>query len=165
MSDQLLKLAVRFGMEQHQSVAVLGDLFRLTYVENRAAVMGISLVPLWVITLASLPALIFMAWWMWRHLPGGSWMSRIMPWLLGGATGNLFDRMVFGQVTDMLDVDIPDITWLNPPLERWWVFNLADAYIFVGMILILLLSISGKLEEEASGAKGEDPTPPQESAG
>lgn len=141
-------MLVRSGLGDNGGLPILGDALRLTHVENRAAVMGISLLPLWVITLASLPALAFMLWWLWRKLPGKSWLARIMPWLVGGAMGNLFDRILFGQVTDMLDVDIPDIHWGSFHLERWWVFNLADSYIFVGMILIVILSFAGKLEDE-----------------
>ncbi len=164
-SDQLLKVAVRSAMVESQSVQVLGDAFRLTYVENRAAVMGISLLPLWVVTLASLPAMAIMAWWMWRRLPSRSWLARILPWVVGGAAGNLFDRLLFRQVTDMLDVDFPDIALGAFQLERWWVCNLADCYIFVGMILLIVFSFNGKLEDEpVAAAPPESGQAPQDAA-
>jgi signal peptidase II len=164
-SDQLLKVAVRSSMVESQSVQVLGDVFRFTYVENRAAVMGISLLPLWVVTLASLPAMAIMAWWMWRRLPSRSWLARILPWVVGGAAGNLFDRLIFGQVTDMLDVDIPNIALGVFQLERWWVFNLADCYIFTGMILLIVFSFTGKLEDEpAPIPAGSGDLPPLDAA-
>lgn len=161
-TDQLLKLAVRVWLEPGQSLPLLGDWVRLTLVENRAGVMGISLLPLWALTALSLPAVVLLGWWLWRQLPGRTWLVRLLPWVLGGAAGNLWDRVLRGRVTDMFDVDIPDIhlpaarlAGFDFPgfhLERWWVFNLADSFIFVCMILILILGLSGRLEQEPPAA-------------
>jgi len=69
--------------------------------------------------------------------------------ILGGAFGNLIDRIIFGRVVDFVDVDIPDIS--IPPLDlfffnipkfelgRWPIFNLADTAITVGMIILLII--------------------------
>jgi len=142
-------------------VDLLGEALRLTYVENRAGVMGISILPLWALTLLSLPAVLVMGWWLWRQLPSRAWLARLLPWVLGGAAGNLWDRIIHGRVTDMFDVNVPDIHlraarvlgWDFPGfhLERWWVFNLADSFIFVCMILILALGLGGRLEEDPAG--------------
>lgn len=158
LSDQLSKLLVRQSMAEGDSIRLLGDLFRLTYVENRAGVMGISLIPMWLLTLLSVSAAVWMAWWLFSSLPAKGWLQAILPWILGGALGNMVDRIWFRSVTDMLDVDIPDIRiapmnlagWAFPgfELERWWVFNLADSYIFVCMILLILLSLAGKLDPQ-----------------
>lgn len=136
-------------MAPGESIPLLGDVFRLTHVENRAGVMGISILPLWLLTLISLPAVGYMLFWLWRRLPAQGWMERLLPWILGGAAGNLWDRVVRHRVTDMFDVDMPDITLGAFHLERWWVFNLADSYIFVCMIVLLALGFTGRLEEPA----------------
>jgi len=137
-------------MAPGDSIPVLGDIFRLTHVENRAGVMGISILPLWLLTLISLPAVAYMLFWLWRRLPAQGWMERLLPWILGGAAGNLWDRVTRRRVTDMFDVDIPDIALGSFQLERWWVFNLADSYIFVCMIILLVLGFTGRLDEPAA---------------
>jgi len=167
VADQLLKLAVRAWLAPGQSVPLLGDWLRLSHVENRAGVMGIRLLPMWALTLISLPAVALMAWWLWKQLPARSWLARLLPWVLGGAAGNLWDRLGRGRVTDMFDVDIPDIhlgagrvLGLDFPgfhLERWWVFNLADSFLFVCMIWILLLGLLGRLEEPAAPPRPGEP--------
>ena len=155
-------------MAPGDSIPLLGELFRITYVENRAAVMGIDLLPMWLLALGSLAAAGVLGWGLWRHLPPaspvpgegrrrrGTWLQRLLPWVLGGALGNLADRLLRGSVTDMFDVDIPDIhlaAWRLGPLqvpelhlERWWVFNLADSFIFVSVLLLVGPALSGRLE-------------------
>jgi signal peptidase II len=162
-SDQLIKLAVRYGMPLGDSVAVLGDWVRLTHVENRNAVMGLPLLPMWALATLSLVAIVVIGVWLWRQLPSRAWLPRLLPWVLGGAVGNAWDRVVRGGVTDMFDVDIPD---LHLPafelaglrfggffLDRWWVFNLADSFIFVSLLLVIGLSLAGKLEDEDPAAR------------
>lgn len=137
---------------------------RLSHVENRAGVMGIRLLPMWALTLLSLPAVALMFWWLWKQLPARHWLARLLPWVLGGAAGNLWDRVVRQRVTDMFDVDIPDlhlaagrVLGFDFPgfhLERWWVFNLADSFLFVCMIWLLVLGLLGRLEEEPAVGDG-----------
>jgi lipoprotein signal peptidase len=141
-------------MVEGESFALLGDFFRITYVENRAGVMGISLLPMWLLSLLSIVAALAMGVWLFRRLPQKGWIPATLPWILGGALGNMIDRLVFGSVTDMFDVNIPDIHlpaihsigFSGFHLDRWWVFNLADSYIFVCMILLMALSFTGHIE-------------------
>lgn len=172
--DQVTKVAVRSGMALGETRPVLGDLLRLTHVENRAAVMGLDLLPMFVLTLVSLVAVIGLGWWL-RTLiarpeePAARRLAGILPWVIGGALGNLIDRALFGGVTDMVDVDIPDINlpafslgpfdWSGLALERYWVFNIADSFIFVGMVLIIVLSLTGHLDEPARPLEGADESP------
>lgn len=153
---------MRSSLSPGESVRVLGEFLRFSHVENRAGVMGISLLPMWALTLLSLPAVLFMGWWLWRQLPSQGWLARLLPWILGGAAGNLWDRVVRHRVTDMFDVDIPDVhvpafqllglRFDGLYLERWWVFNLADSFIFVCMIWLLILGFTGRLEDDTAAA-------------
>jgi len=70
--------------------------------------------------------------------------------ILAGAIGNLIDRvfygvlygeapLFYGRVVDFLDVDIPDIQVGSVILQRWWVFNIADAAVSCGLILLLFV--------------------------
>lgn len=172
--DQASKLAVRSGMPLGSSRPLLGDVIRLTHVENRAAVMGLDLLPMGILTIVSVVAVFALGWWL-RSLmdqqeqPAARRLAAILPWVIGGALGNLIDRGLFRGVTDMVDVDIPDINLpafsLGPldfgglQLERYWVFNIADSFIFVGMVLIIVLSLTGHLDEHPQPAESADESP------
>lgn len=58
--------------------------------------------------------------------------------ILSGAVGNLIDRIFFGKVTDFLDVDFFNISLGNWHIERWYVFNIADSCIVIGVILLII---------------------------
>ena len=161
---------MRASLAPGESIPVLGEVLRFSHVENRAGVMGISVLPLWLLTLLSLPAVAYMLWWLWKLLPSQIWLARLLPWVLGGAAGNLWDRIVRHRVTDMFDVDIPDLhikafdlagfQFHGLYLERWWVFNLADSFIFVCMIWLMILGLSGRLEEAQPLAASAEPAEP-----
>jgi signal peptidase II len=89
---------------------------------NEGAVWGIGAgheLLLLVLTAAILPAVVALAWHD-RTLPAPLWALGLV---LGGAAGNLYDRVVFGAVRDFLDLG-------------WWpVFNLADSAIVVGVLV------------------------------
>jgi signal peptidase II len=155
LSDQMIKWVCRTWLEPGESIAVLGDAFRLTLLENHAGVMGIDLLPMWVLSLLSILAILAGGAWLFTMLPSKEPLAKIIPWVLGGAFGNLYDRIFNGSVTDMFDVNIPDIAisafsigsfdFSGFELTRWWVFNLADSFIFVSMILIIVLDMTGRL--------------------
>ncbi len=70
-----------------------------------------------------------------RSMPAGSWLPRTALGLqLGGAVGNLIDRLRVGPVTDFVDLTF----W---PLDRWGIFNVADASIVMGVVLLVLFMI------------------------
>jgi signal peptidase II len=56
--------------------------------------------------------------------------------IIGGAIGNLIDRLAFGSVTDFFDVDFPDFL-----MERWPVFNIADSSIVIAITILLIYTI------------------------
>jgi signal peptidase II len=82
--------------------------------------------------------------------------------ILGGAAGNLIDRvfygvlfqhapLFYGRVIDFLDVDFFDVSILGLHMSRWPVFNAADASVTVGVVLLLLF-YRGAREKEAAAA-------------
>ena len=99
--------------------------FRLTYVENMGGSFGILPRSNLFFILSSLLLIAWLCWWR-RHFKGG--ILREWGWalVLGGALGNLYDRIAFGYVIDFLDFII------------WPVFNLADSCISVGVGFLLL---------------------------
>jgi len=136
--DQASKILVETTMKLGQSDAVVGDLFRLTYIKNAGGAFGIFLGGGWFYFLASLIAVMMILFYL-RRLPAGRILPRLsLAMILGGALGNLIDRLRSGVVTDFLDFGIGT--------TRWPVFNLADAFITVGVMLFFIAMLRTQKE-------------------
>ena len=82
-----------------------------------------------------------------RYLPAGSWAVRLCLGLqLGGAVGNLIDRIQWGHVTDFLSLTLP----VRGRVLEWPAFNVADSSIVVGVILLAFLLMRGDDTEGAA---------------
>lgn len=123
--DQLTKALVRGGLSVGESVPVEG-FFRLTHVTNSGAIFGLFPNQVVVMTGASLVGIAVLLYFYHANVnAGGDWRVRVaLGLLLGGAVGNLIDRLLLGKVTDFLDVG------------AWPVFNLADSSIVTGVIML-----------------------------
>lgn len=127
--DQVSKWWVMQAMGLYESVPVLGSFFKLTYIHNPGAVFGLRLGgPYFHLALAAV-ALIFVCVLLWRLPPNSKWPSVGLALVLGGAIGNMIDRVRFGVVIDFLNFGFGD--------TRWWIFNLADTWVSVGTVLLL----------------------------
>ena len=115
-------------MEAGGSIPVLGDWFNLTYVQNTGASFGIfqNSVPFFIVvtSIVLIAGIIFMI----KTRKTQSLFLKIsLSLVIGGAIGNFYDRIVFGYVRDFLDFR----------LSFWhWVFNVADACLVVGAIML-----------------------------
>jgi len=147
LADQVGKHLVTVWLGEGQSWDIapwLAPVFRITHVTNTGAAFG--LFPRWgdfliVIATIVIVAIIFY----YRHLPDGQWLVRMALGLqLGGAVGNLVDRLRQGFVVDFIDLNF----W---PLHNWPVFNLADASIVAGVTLLALVM----MWEERRGRGGQ----------
>jgi signal peptidase II len=128
--DQGTKILVESMMDLGQSGAVIGDLFRLTYIKNAGGAFGIFMGGGWFYFLASVAAVAMILFYLRRLSPGLILPRLALAMILGGALGNLIDRIRSGVVTDFLDFGIGN--------TRWPVFNLADAFITVGVVLFFI---------------------------
>lgn len=121
--DRLTKLYIAGMMELHETFPVIEGVFHITYVRNPGAAFGLLAhkTPLFIgITAAVMVALAVYS----KQIAGGSRrLAFALGLLIGGAAGNLYDRVVAGTVVDFLDFRV------------WPVFNLADTAIVVGVIL------------------------------
>ena len=127
--DQLTKWWVLKTMVLYESIPVLGSFFKLTYIHNPGAVFGLKLGNPYVHLALACVALIVVGGLLWR-LPSDDRAAAIgLTLVLGGAVGNIIDRVRFGVVIDFLDFGFGD--------TRWWVFNLADTWVSIGTILLL----------------------------
>ena len=127
--DQLSKLWIRNNLAPLESLPEVGFL-RLTHVLNTGSAFGLlanQTFPLIIITILSLIIILLSL----RYLPSGATLSIISASLiLGGAIGNLMDRLRFGYVTDFIDVRL----WGN---FHWPAFNIADAAITIGVFVFI----------------------------
>ena len=134
--DQTSKRLVMAQLVEGQSWDAVPELalFRITHVTNTGAAFGLfpHLSNLFIlVALFVIGAIIFYL----QHLPDEQWLARIALGLqLGGATGNLVDRLHWGSVVDFIDLNF----W---PLQKWPVFNLADTSIVTGVTLLVLLML------------------------
>lgn len=133
--DQITKALVRGRFALHESVDVVPGWLSLTRVHNTGAAFGFlngvdfPFKPV-VISIVALGALAGVAWYA-ASLPAGQRIARLgIALVLGGAVGNLIDRAAAGYVLDFVDAYWND--W------HFWAFNVADAAITVGVILMLL---------------------------
>jgi signal peptidase II len=135
MLDQVGKALVRSRLELHESLEVIPGVFSLTRVHNYGAAFGLmnavefpyKTVLLSCVAAAALSALIVYA----GTLPIEQRVARTgLGLIAGGAAGNLIDRIGSGYVVDFVDV-----YWRG---WHFWAFNVADAAITIGVVLMLL---------------------------
>jgi signal peptidase II len=132
--DQLTKLAVvaRFSLET--AVPVIPGFFRLVRVENRGIAFGIfsespSAFTNIVLVLISFTAIGLVGVLLWQNPPSAARSGAALSLILGGAAGNLLDRLARGHVVDFLDFYIGSY--------HWPAFNVADSAICIGAATLL----------------------------
>ena len=129
-----------------ESVPVLGSFFHLTYIHNPGAVFGIRLGNPYLHLALACVALLAVGGLLWRLGREDRIAAIGLSLVLGGALGNIIDRVRFGWVIDFLDFGIGSV--------RWWVFNLADACVSVGTILLIFFyGIASKRREPENSAR------------
>lgn len=145
--DQVSKLAIDTSMQLFESIQLIPG-FNLTYVHNTGAAFSLlSQAGGWqrwffaglAVIMSSIIAI-----WLLRLQKHETLMATALSLVLGGAIGNLIDRVAYGYVIDFLDVYYKD--W------HWPAFNIADSAICIGVGLMLLESL-GKGDKPESEPK------------
>lgn len=159
-ADQYSKWVIKSSMRLYESIPLIGEkFFRLTYVENVGIAFGLYFGGRIILVTTTLIAIIFLLFYI-RRLNYAPLIPKIaMGLILGGALGNLVDRIFRGSVVDFLDFDFPDFI-----MNRWPVFNLADSSVSVGMtiLIIYLLFFDAKYNNAALRVEAEDVHPPHD---
>ncbi len=132
--DRIAKTVVSDNIALHDSITIIPGLFSLTHVENSGAAFGLFAESdfhwkIGALVLFSIIALIIVAVILWRHSHALTTTTIGLSLILGGATGNLWDRMLTGHVVDFLDFHVSGYYWPA--------FNVADSAIVVGAILLV----------------------------
>lgn len=139
--DQATKLWVKSTFLLYESRKVL-PFFSLSYIENRGIAFGMfhkgGDVKHYTLLLATIIAIIAIFIMFFSSKKGSVSKSFVYGIIVGGAFGNLYDRFVRGYVIDFLDFYIGS--------HHWPVFNVADSFITIGILLIFYLQIFRKEE-------------------
>lgn len=159
--DQISKLLVKGftipflnfkyeGMYIGERIPVIGDFFRLTFIENPGMAFGFDPgagLKLWISLfslIASIGLLIYLYFIRTQTLS----LRLAIAFILGGAVGNLIDRMFYGvfygyaplfygRVVDFFDFDFFNISILGRYYDRWPIFNIADAAVSIGVFILI----------------------------
>ena len=134
LTDQISKFVVRKTMLLYESIPVIADFFHLTYVTNDGMAFGINF-PLGIYVFSAISIIFtgFLFWYLWSIKDDEIVVRTGVALILAGAIGNLIDRIFLGEVVDFLDFMIGDF--------HWYVFNLADSCVTVGLGFVLYDSL------------------------
>jgi signal peptidase II len=187
VSDQITKLLVKGfslpfidfyhqGMQLGQSIPVIGDFLRITFIENPGMAFGIEIGGRLFLAIFTFIASIGIFLYLYKVRNESLVVRLTLAVILGGAIGNLIDRcfygvifgyapLFYGKVVDFIDMDFFKIDFLGFYMDRFAVFNIADASVSTGIALILLFykkftdldkSAAAVKEEAAQYTAGEE---------
>ena len=130
--DRLTKYLVLKNYSEGESVRVIPGVFHLTLVLNSGAAFGLFKGSGLIFTISSVLIIVLICVYIWRNECKDFLMLIALGLILGGAAGNLIDRVAFGYVIDFLDFRV------------WPVFNIADSSITIGAFILAVRLILNK---------------------
>ena len=128
--DQLSKIIIRTSLNVNSFIRVIGDFFRISHVENKGAAWSIFNGKWFFLALISFLFLVFIFSCIRKDSRNTKLNICAYSFLIGGIIGNMIDRIIFRTVTDFLDFNIFGY--------HFPVFNIADIFIVVGMVIFIL---------------------------
>ena len=136
--DQISKIWVRNNFDSYIENSIISDVFTLIKVENTGAFLGMGSELseiLRILLLIVLPIIVLISITIYNYIDKTLDKISIIGFslIIGGGIGNIFDRIVYGSVTDFLYLDFGGIF-------KTGIFNIADLSVTTGMILILISS-------------------------
>ncbi len=163
------------GMYPGQRIQILGDFFRITFVENPGMAFGFDPgidYKFWISIfsiIASVALIIYIYYTRKQTLS----LRIALAFILGGAIGNLIDRLFYGviynyapffygKVVDFLDFDFFDITIFGRSYDRWPVFNIADSAVTIGILILLFFYRKEPQEKIVPEEVYQEPAPADE---
>lgn len=149
------------GMHIGESINVIGDFFKITFIENPGMAFGFnpgSDFKFWI-SIFSLLASIGLLVYLFSVRKKSLSLRIAIALILGGAAGNLIDRMFYGiifkyapvfygKVVDFFDFDFFNFSIFGRNYDRWPIFNIADAAVTVGILILVLFYKHHKEEDE-----------------
>ncbi|MDO8734510.1 MAG: signal peptidase II [Elusimicrobiota bacterium] len=130
--DQITKYFIVKNFYFGESIVVIENVFHITYITNTGTAFGMLQKYGNILLAFSVVAIILISILVFKQKTRLAAHSLALSFILGGASGNLFDRIFRGEIIDFLDFRI------------WPIFNVADSSITIGIILLFLYSIFSK---------------------
>lgn len=128
--DITSKLLISNFMNVGESIVVISNFFNITYVRNTGAAWSILSGRTWLLIIVSLIIIAFIIFYILKNNPKYMVEKISYSMILGGAIGNLIDRVIYGYVVDFLDFNIFGYDYP--------IFNLADSFILIGVIILAI---------------------------
>ena len=130
LCDQLSKGLINFYFNLNESIEIIPNFFRLTYVHNQGAAFSMFMGALWFFIIIAIIALNIIYIFFIRDKKLKNNEIVIYSLLISGIMGNLIDRILYGYVIDFLDFTIFGYNFA--------IFNFADSFIVVAIIIFLI---------------------------
>ena len=130
--DILSKIVVINYLQLEESVKVINNFLYLTYVRNTGAAWSILSNNSYVVLGISLLIIVGIIWYIWKNKIDNRFEEVAYSLVLGGAIGNFINRLFYGYVIDFIDIKIFGYDYP--------IFNLADVFIVIGVILLIIYS-------------------------
>lgn len=141
-ADQWTKWLVLKQMELGERIPVMEPYLAWLSHRNRGAAWGMLEGKMWLFAIITIAVIIGILYYFHKHAKGQPLFQLSLMIILGGAVGNFIDRMFRGEVVDFVDVLIPVINYDFP------IFNLADAALTVGVVLMIIFVIYDEKQEK-----------------
>lgn len=144
--DQVTKYAIKHSMELGESIPVSGDFLKITYIENPGIAFGLQIGNHLIFTILTVMVSLGIGIYLFTHRNESNCVKIGLALILGGAFGNLIDRILYTRVVDFIDIGIRSF--------RWPVFNIADSAVVIGMVMLFIkiFILDSKKEEEKQEA-------------
>lgn len=165
ISIPILNIKIQ-GMEYGESINVIGEFFKITFVENPGLAFGINVndSSKLILSVFSLIASIGIFYYLYKSKNQKFIVRFALALILGGAIGNLIDRtfyglfygyapLFYGKVVDFFNVDFFDFTIFGKTYDRWPIFNIADASVSIGVVLLIIFHKSVEEKVQADNEK------------
>ncbi|MGD9142166.1 MAG: signal peptidase II [bacterium] len=137
IADQVTKYLVVISVPEGTRIDVLGDALRISHIKNSGAIFGVMRSSGGYFTIFSLVAAIVLVVVLLLSRRACGLVKVGLGLVLGGAIGNLIDRLRIGAVVDFVDIGAGEAV-------RWPSFNVADLAITVGVIFVVICSLKSK---------------------
>jgi len=124
--DQITKFLIKINLQLNQNIPIIKNIFHLTYVHNFGAGFGILQQQKLVLIFISIIVIGLIFYYLDRIKEKEIFLQIVVGFILGGTIGNLIDRLAYGFVIDFLDFQI------------WPVFNLADSFVTIGVVGLIV---------------------------
>ena len=138
--DMVSKYIVSRLLIVNESVMIIKNFFNITYVRNTGAAFGIFSGSTFLVMIVSFIIIIGIIIYISKNKPSNKMEKVAYSLILGGAIGNFIDRIIYGYVRDFIEIDI--FGWDYP------IFNLADVFVVVGVILLVIATWRGRNDRD-----------------